>query len=105
MQVPLDSDGIYAVVVSRREDRPNNATVENGIAWVEWSPRGEGLDDPRNRTDFGMLLLRMMANNPSWAQSPDKVTKPGQEASVMGPYYPSGYYTTKVDFEANGPKR
>jgi len=105
MQVPRDADRNYTIVVSRRQDRPTNATLENGIAWVEWSPRGEGLDDPRNRTDFGMLLLRMMANNPSWAQSPDKVTKPGKEESIMGPYYPSGYYTTKADLEANGPKR
>ena len=102
MQVPLDADRNYTIVVSRREDQPNNATVENGIAWVEWSPRGEGLDDPRNRTDFGMLMLRMMANNPSWTQSPVKVTKPGTEEAVMGPYCPSGYYTTKPEFEAKG---
>jgi hypothetical protein len=105
MQVPLDAERNYTIVVSRREDRPRNATVENGIAWVEWSPRGEGLDDQRNRPDFGMLLLRMMANNPNWSQSPDKVTKPGTEAEVMGPYYPRGYYTTKAQFEATGPSK
>ncbi len=99
MQVPLDGDRNYTIVVSRREDRPQNATIENGITWVEWSLRGEGLDDPKNRTDFGMLLLRIMANNPKWAQSPDKVTKPGTEEAVMGPYYPRGYYTTKDEFE------
>ena len=103
MQVPLDEDRNYTIVVSRREDRPKNATSENGIAWIEWSARGEGLDDPKNRTDFGMLLLRMMANNPSWSQSPNKVTKPGIEEAVMGPYYPKGYYTTKEEFETEGP--
>ncbi len=92
-------------MVSRREDRPNNATVEDGVAWLEWSPRGEGLDHPENRTDFGMLLLCIMANNPNWAQSPDKVTKPGMEESVMGPYLPRGEYTDKVEFEAKGPKK
>jgi hypothetical protein len=27
------------------------------------------------------------------------------EAEVMGPYYPTGYYTTKEAFEADGPKK
>jgi hypothetical protein len=72
------------------------------VAWIEWSPRGEGIDSPKNRTDFGMLMLRIMANNPSWSQSPDKVTKPGMEEDVMGPYYPHGYYTTRAEFEASG---
>ena len=89
MQVPLDKDGNYTIVYSRKEDRPKNATVENGVAWIEWSPRGEGLDGPKNRADFGMLMLRIMANNPDWAQSPDKVTKPGMEEAVMGPYLPA----------------
>jgi hypothetical protein len=78
------------------------ATLENGVAWLEWSPCGEGLDDQRNRTDFGMLMLRIMANNPNWAQSPEKVTKPGMEEGVMGPYLPRGDYTDTATFEAKG---
>lgn len=103
MQVPLDADRNYTIVVSRKEDRPANATLENGVAWLEWSERGEGLNDPHNRSDFGMLMLRIMANDPAWAQSPNKVVKPGTEASVMGPYLPQGEYTDKATFEAKGP--
>jgi len=102
MQVPLDADRNYTIVYSRAEDRPANATEENGIAWIEWSPRGEGLNDPRNREDFGMLMLRIMANNPAWAQRPDLVTAPGMEESVMGSYLPKGEYTDKATFEAQG---
>ncbi len=102
MQVPLDMDGYYTIVYSRKEDRPKNATAENGVAWIEWSPRGEGIDGPANRTDFGMLMLRIMANNPAWAESPDKVLKPGMEEAVMGPYYPRGEYTDKATFESTG---
>ena len=105
MQVPLDKDGNYTIVYSRKEDRPANATEENGVAWIEWSPRGEGIDGPKNRPDFGMLMLRFIANDPNWAQSPNHVTKPGMEEAVMGPYYPRGYYTTKAEFEATGPKK
>ncbi len=104
MQVPLDKDGNYTIVVSRPEDRPANATLANGVAWVEWSPRGEGVDSPENRPDYGMLMLRIMADNPAWAESPDRVTKPGMEEAVMGPYLPRGEYTDKAAFEAGGVK-
>jgi hypothetical protein len=105
MQVPLDKDGNYTIVYSRKEDRPANATPENGVAWIEWSPRGEGIDGPKNRADFGMLMLRFIANDPKWAQAPNKVTKPGMEEAVMGPYYPRGEYTDKANFEASGLKK
>ena len=105
MQIPLDGHGNYTIVYSRREDRPKNATVENGVAWIEWSPRGEGLAGPKNRTDFGMLMLRIMATNPDWKERPDNVTEPGMEEAVMGPYYPRGDYTTKSQFEAKGPRK
>jgi hypothetical protein len=105
MQVPLDADRNYTIVVSSREGRPENATLENGVAWLEWSPRGEGIDDPRNRPDFGMLMLRIMANNHNWEQSPEKVTKPGMEEGVMGPYLPRGGYADKATFKASGLKK
>ena len=105
MQVPLDEDRNYTIVYSRREDRPTNATLENGVAWIEWSARGEGIPGPGNRADFGMLMLRIMATNPSWVERPDNVTEPGMEERVMGPYYPRGEYTDKATFEATGRKR
>lgn len=104
MMVPLDKDGYYTIVVSRPEDRPKNATKENGVAWIDWGP-GEGLNDPRDRTDWGMLLMRFMLPKADWENSPAKAVKPGMEASVMGPYYPRGYYTTKEQFETEGPKK
>ncbi len=52
-----------------------------------------------------MLMLRIMANNPGWAESPDHVTKPGMEEAVMGPYLPKGEYTDKATFEASGLKK
>ncbi|WP_206036280.1 DUF1254 domain-containing protein [Crateriforma spongiae] len=104
MQVPLDENRNYTIVYSRLEDRPKNATPENGVAWIEWSPRGEGLDHPHNREDFGMLMLRIMKTNPQWSQRPDLVTKPGMEEQVMGEYLPRGYYTDRSTFETSGPK-
>src|SRR6266536_1061442 len=104
MQVPLDEDRYYTIVVSRPEDRPANETEQNGIAWMDWGP-GEGLDDdPRNRTDFGMMIMRFMVCAEDWEHSPTKATTPGTEEEIMGPYYPRGYYTTKEEFEAEGPR-
>jgi hypothetical protein len=103
MAVPLDKDRFYTIVVSRPEDRPTNATRENGVTWINWGP-GEGLHDPRDRKDWGMLLMRFMVCQPEWEHSPTKVRTPGMEKSIMGPYYPKGYYTTKAEFEAKGPE-
>lgn len=102
MQIPVDKDGTYTIVYSRAEDRPANATPENGVAWIEWSPRGEGIDGPGNRTDFGMLMMRIMAPSADWPESPANVTKPGDEEKIMGAYYPKGEYMTKEAFEALG---
>jgi hypothetical protein len=103
-QVALDKDGYYTILVSRPEDRPKNATPENGVTWIDWGP-GEGLEDPRNRKDWGMLLMRFMVPAKDWEHSPARAKKPGTAADVMGPYYPRGYYTTKASFEAEGVRK
>ena len=75
MQVPLDADGNYTIVYSRAEDRPANATAENGVAWIEWSPRGEGIDGPGNRDRFRHADdARSWRPTPDWAESPLNVT-------------------------------
>ncbi|MBI3797847.1 MAG: hypothetical protein HY268_12880 [Deltaproteobacteria bacterium] len=104
MMVPVDKDGFYTIVVSLPEDRPKNATYENGVVWIDWGP-GEGLQDPRDRKDWGMLLMRYMVCQSDWENSPAKIHKPGTEEAVMGPYYPKGYYTTKAEFAAKGVKK
>ncbi len=102
MQIPVDADGDYTIVYSRREDRPANATPKNGVAWIEWSPRGEGLDSPHNRTDFGMLMMRMMLPSTDWAESPANIAEPGTAKATMGVYCPRGEYMTQAAFEALG---
>jgi hypothetical protein len=104
MQVPLDKDGFYTIVVCLPEDRPKNATTENGVAWINWGA-GEGIGDPRNRKDWGALLMRFMVPKPDWPHSPLKAKSPEELATVMGPYYPRGYYTTKEEFEKEGARK
>jgi hypothetical protein len=100
MQVPVDKDGYYTIVISRPEDRPKNATPQNGITWIDWGA-GEGIGDPRNRKDWGAVLMRFMVPHKDWQYNP---FKPGDLATVMGPYYPRGYYTSKEAFEREGAK-
>jgi hypothetical protein len=104
MMVPVDEQGCYTIVVSRPEDRPANATTENGVAWLDWG-RGDCPEEPRNRADYAMLGMRFMACQPDWEHSPARATRPGMEESVLGPYYPRGYYTTREEFEAEGVRR
>jgi hypothetical protein len=49
-----------------------------------------------------MLQMRIMAPDPGWANSPLKITAPGMEEKIMGPYYPRGEYTDMASFEALG---
>ena len=102
MQMPLDGDRNYTIVICRPEDRPANATEENGVAWMDWGTKGEGIDDESNRTDYGMVLFRFMHNNPDWAHDPSRIVEPGTEEMVMGPYFPRLSYTDKATFEAGG---
>ena len=101
-QVPLDGERNYTIVVCRPDDRPANATEENGVAWMDWGIEGEGIDHPSSRSDFGLLVFRYMYNNPNWEHNPSKIEKPGTEADVMGPYFPRISYTDRATFEAKG---
>ncbi len=89
MQVPLDDDRNYTIVVCRPEDRPANATNDHGVAWMDWGTRGEGLDDAKNRTDFGLILFRFMYNNLEWTHNPDNIVEPGSEAEAHGALLPT----------------
>jgi hypothetical protein len=54
--IVTDADGFYTVVVSEPEDRPANATEENGITWLNWGPFLDGAVSMRN----------LMVDDPFW---------------------------------------
>jgi hypothetical protein len=101
-QIPRDADGNYTIVVSRPEDRPTNATDSCGVAWMDWGTAGEGLADPNNRPDFGLLIMRFEFESSDFANAGIYVAAPGQEAQVMGDYFPAGEYMSAAQFEAIG---
>lgn len=94
-EVPLDADGFYTIVVSQADDQPVNATVENGVAWLEGA-------DP-NLPDL-VILRHMLPSDEFFDQSVWAVPErtPGAAEQIMGPYFPQTVYCDTATFEQGG---
>jgi hypothetical protein len=90
----------YTIVVSKREDRPASARRRCGVAWLDWGERGDGAGDP----GYGLLIMRNMLVSPDFERAIQRVPRPTEEESVMGPYFPRSRYMTPEDFAARGCK-
>ncbi len=97
-EVPLSKNREYTIVVSTKKNRPSNAKQECGVAWLDWGDRGDGVD----RTSYGLLILRNMKPKDDFAEAIQRVTAFGQEAAVMGKYFPSAEYMSVDQFEQQG---
>jgi hypothetical protein len=100
-QVPLGKHRRYTLVISRSADRPKNARVRCGYKWMSFG-RGENYPDPAARDYVDVLYMRFMAASPTWRRAPQRVTQPGTEGQVMGPYFPRSHYWTKAGFQKRG---
>ncbi len=101
----INADGKYTIVTSYTEDRPVNATKENGVDFIEWSQQGDGyavLGGLLKNTDDAMLLVRHMLPVNGFAHSIQMTKIPDDESQVMGDYLPTSTYFTKEEFEALG---
>lgn len=99
-QLPLDADGYYTVVVSLPEDRPSNATTRCGVAWMDWSRKGDWVPGGNDR--LINLTIRQLVADASFAQAFDKILAPGTERQVAAEYLPEATYSTARQFEARG---
>jgi hypothetical protein len=94
--IPIDADGMYTIAVSQPEDQPANATVENGVAWMQ------GGGDP-DQPDL-LFLKHLLPSEAFYDQSvwavPENVV--GAAAQIMGPYYPQITYCDVGTFEEGG---
>ncbi|MFN8132822.1 MAG: hypothetical protein U0R70_14860 [Solirubrobacteraceae bacterium] len=98
-EVPLSRGRRYVVVTSRKADRPRNATARCGVAWIEWSKRGDGAGDP----NFGWIQIRNMLPAPGFNHAVQNTQVPGDEKRVMGRYLPKvTYYRDTRAFEKLG---
>jgi hypothetical protein len=90
-QIAVDADGHYTLVVSRREDRPANATRENGVTWLDW---GDYLD--------GQLTYRMLLRRDPLLQEIGQAIKSGEATPEVAPFVPRSKHCSKAAFEAGG---
>ena len=98
-QIPTNRDHRFVVVTSRPGDRPSNATRHCGVAWIDWSRRGDGARDH----DFGWMQIRTMLPRPSFHHAVQSTRHPGDQGRVMGPYLPKiQYYADKTAFQKLG---
>jgi hypothetical protein len=87
-QIPTNRKGIYTIVVSRKGDRPRTARASCGTAWISWSKRGDGYEDP----DFGWFQIRDMLPSRGFKHAIQLTSTPGDEKAVMGRYLPKLTY-------------
>jgi hypothetical protein len=99
-QIPLRSKRRYVIVVAHDSLRPKNARKKCGVAWLPADPAGDGVGRP----DVGTLASRNVIPSASFHRSSWDVDRPGIAAQVMGPYYPTGTYMSKAQFEQLGCK-
>jgi hypothetical protein len=94
--IPIATDGSYTVVVSQREDRPANATEDDGVAWMQ---AGGTPTQPDLLFLKHLLPSEAFYDQSVWAV-PEGVV--GAAEDVMGPYYPQITYCDVATFEEGG---
>ncbi|MEM0932373.1 MAG: hypothetical protein AAGJ12_07895 [Bacteroidota bacterium] len=109
-EIVLNENREFIIVYSRAEDRPANATRENGITWVDWG-----------HTDTQAITLRWISVAPEWSfpYAPNELHLPWSTATWSGEnynvqligknrpgflkeYHPVKHYMTKTVFEGLG---
>lgn len=110
-ELVLDENRNFIIVYSRSEDRPINATAENGITWVDWG-----------NTGTQAFTWRWISVSPEWAfeQTPNEINLPwgkttwsgsGYDPSIIGAnqrgflqeYHLLRHYMSKTSFESLEP--
>ncbi len=90
-QIARDEQGFMTLVVSAAENRPANATAENGVTWIDWGPYLDG------QITFRLLLRR----NPL-LQALEEAINHGDAGDEVRPYVPKAAHCSRADFERGG---
>jgi hypothetical protein len=100
-EVPIDSRRFYTIVVSLLRDRPANATLKCGVAWMNWGTTGDGYTRPRTT----LMIMRNLTTGSTASTFPEAVQNvavPGTEKRVMRAYLPTVTYTDRARYQARG---
>lgn len=94
-EVVTDARDRFRIVVSTPEDRPANARRRCGVTWMAWGARPDGV-----------VIMRNQLPSPGFRHAVQRVRRPGAEERTLGPFMPSGRYTSTPAFEKRGcPRR
>lgn len=91
-QTALDPSGDYTIVVSTPADRPANATTAEGVTWLDWGSTAVN----------GLVIVRNMLPDPTFAEAAQNVAPGAPASSSMGVYAPVARYCSTADFESSG---
>ena len=58
-EIPVDKNGFFTLMISKLKDKPRNAIVECGIAWLPIAEDGDGVFDD----DVGIIQFRHMLSS------------------------------------------
>ena len=97
--IPVGPDGFYTLVLSRKADRPRNATTACGVAWLPMADDGDGAAD----ADVTVLQLRHMLGTGNFANAIQGISKSSSMEKDMGAYFPRGRYMSVSQFEMGIP--
>ncbi len=89
--IAVDESGYYTIVVSSKEDRPSNATKENGVTWLDW---GTYLD--------GQLTFRLLVRRQELLVKLRSAVETGEVAAEIAAYVPQSKHCSQEDFEQKG---
>lgn len=89
--IPVDENGYYTIVVSSKEDRPRNATKENGVTWLDW---GTYLD--------GQLTFRLLVRRAEKLVQLKAAIETGEVEKEIAPYVPKSKHCSVQAFEEKG---
>lgn len=95
--VPLDTGRHYMVIVAPAARRPADSALRCGAVWLDAMTEGEGA-----------LILRHVAPDPAFAESPANIGAGASASAVLGPYEPAGRYMALAEAEraaCTAPKR
>ena len=110
-EITLNQDRGYIICLSRRKDRPRNATPANGVTWQEWGPDSANYFTIRWLSVAPDHVLPQFVPNEinipwekgAWSQKRYNQTLVGlNRPGKLGAYHPVLHYMTIADFEALG---
>lgn len=90
-EVVRDAGGWMTLVVSRAEDRPDGASAERGVTWLDWGPY---LD--------GQLTFRFLLRRDAPLQALRRAVETGEAPPAIAPYVPRAGHCSRRAFDAEG---